>query len=224
MKDRRETPAYPLAEVGRYVHVPAATLRSWVRGRPYPKGTETAHFKPLIIAADNKNGILSFNNLIEAHVLRALRTEHGVPIKSVREALQFAEMEFGVKRLLLSKELRASAGELFLDRYGQLVQISRSGQLAMKYLLEAYLKRVEWDNNAFPIRLYPFVRGDEEVSKPIVIDPAISFGRPVITRKFISTSPIADRIDAGETVEELAEDYSVSEREIQEAVVYERAA
>ncbi len=224
MNDRRETPAYPLAEAGRYVHVPAATLRSWVRGRPYPKGSETAHFEPLIIAADHKKGILSFNNLIEAHVLRALRTEHGVPIKSVRDAIQFAEKELAIKRLLLSKELRTSAGELFLDRYGQLIQLSPSRQLAMKCLLEVYLQRIEWDEGTFPVRLYPFVRGDEERSKPIVIDPAISFGRPVVAGKFISTSAIADRIDAGETTQEIAQDYSLSEREIQEAVVYERAA
>lgn len=224
MNDRRETPAYPLAEAGRYVHVPAATLRSWVRGRAYPKGSETGHFKPLIIPADHEKAILSFNNLIEAHVLRALRTEHGVPIKAVREAIQYAEKELTIKRLLLSKELRTSAGELFLDRYGQLVQLSPSRQLAMKCLLEVYLKRVEWDDGAFPVRLYPFVRDYEEKSKPIVIDPAIAFGRPVVSGKFISTSAIADRIDAGESPQEIARDYSLSEREIQEAVLYERAA
>ena len=35
---------------------------------------------------------------------------------------------------------------------------------------------------------------------------------------------IAERIDAGETVAELADDYDLSPSEIEEAILYERAA
>ena len=35
--DLRNQPAYTLAEATRYLKLPAATLRSWVAGRPYPK-------------------------------------------------------------------------------------------------------------------------------------------------------------------------------------------
>jgi hypothetical protein len=35
--------------------------------------------------------LLSFSNLIEAHVLRSLRTEHGVSVKALRSALAYAE-------------------------------------------------------------------------------------------------------------------------------------
>jgi len=60
------------------------------------------------------------------------------------------------------------------------VNISQSGQLAMRKILEAYLQRVEWDEVGVVARLYPFTRkrmSDEP--KAIVIDPRISFGRPV---------------------------------------------
>jgi uncharacterized protein (DUF433 family) len=40
----------------------------------------------------------------------------------------------------------------------------------------------------------------------------------------ISTATIAERIDAGEKVGELAADYGLSEAEIEQAVLYERAA
>ena len=81
--------------------------------------------------------MLSFWNLIEAHVLRALRTEHGVSVKDVRKALQYAERELRIDRLLLRRELCSHAGQLFLDRYGELISLSTSGQLAMKRLLDA---------------------------------------------------------------------------------------
>ena len=60
--------------------------------------------------------------------------------------------------------------------------------------------------------------------RPIVIDPRIAFGRPVMLRKGISTSTIAERVDAGESVDDLAADYGLGPAEIEQAVVYERAA
>jgi uncharacterized protein (DUF433 family) len=157
--------------------------------------------------------------------LRSLRTEHGVSVKALRKALAYAEKALGVDRLLLRPELRTEAGKIFIDRYGELIELSASGQLAMRRLLEAYLKRVEWDSSKFPVRLYPFVFADEPNEQhSIVIDPRIAFGRPVLLRKGISTSAIADRIDAGETVEDLAADYDLDSSEIEQAALYERAA
>jgi uncharacterized protein (DUF433 family) len=75
------------------------------------------------------------------------------------------------------------------------------------------------------VRLYPFLTSDAStVTRPIAIDPQISFGRPVIVRLGVSTSVIAERIDAGETIDALAADYDLSPQEIEEAVLYERTA
>jgi uncharacterized protein (DUF433 family) len=169
--------------------------------------------------------LLSFANLVEAHVLRSLRSEHGVSVKALRKALAYAEKALGIERLLLRPELCAEAGRLFLDRYGELIELSASGQLAMRRLLEEHLKQVEWDASKFPVRLYPFVFADEPNEEhSIVIDPRIAFGRPVLLRRGVSTSAIAERIDAGETVEDLAADYDLDSSEIEQAALYERAA
>src|SRR4051794_26460459 len=44
----RDAAAYTLAEAARYVRLPAATLRSWVLGRQYPKADGRGDFPPLI--------------------------------------------------------------------------------------------------------------------------------------------------------------------------------
>jgi uncharacterized protein (DUF433 family) len=223
-KELRDQPAYSLAEAARYLKLPAATLRSWTIGRDYPTVSHTAHFQPLIHVASAKSTQLSFYNLIEAHVLRSLRIDHAVAIKEVRAAIRYAESSLRIERLLLHKDLRAHAGEVFLDKYGELLNLSASGQLAMRRLLAEHLKRVEWDRRQFPIRLYPFISGESSAGKPIAIDPAIAFGRPVIVRTGISTSVISERLDAGETIVELTDDYGLTAAEIEEAVLYERAA
>lgn len=221
----RDQPAYTLAEAARYLKLPVATLRSWVAGRPYPKAAGVGRFQPLIHPPSSPPPMLSFWNLIEAHVLRSLRTSHGVALKQVREALAYAQRKLGIQRLLLRKELRTDAGKVFLDRYGELIEVSASGQIAMRQLLEEHLKRVEWDEWQFPVRLYPFLSSEAIVSaRPIAIDPKIAFGRPIVVSAGVSTAAIAERIDANETVEELAVDYGLTPAEIEQAVLFERTA
>jgi len=221
----RDSAAYTLAEAARYLRLPVATLRSWVLGRQYPTAEGSGQFPPLIRPASKRPPLLSFANLIEAHVLRSLRTEHGVPVKALRGALAYAEKALGIERLLLRPELRTHAGRVFLDRYGELIELSASGQLAMRRLFDEHLKRIEWDSSKLPVRLYPFVSAAApSEARPIVIDPRIAFGRPVVVRKAITTSTIAERIDAGETVEDVAADYDLAQSDIEQAILYERAA
>lgn len=223
-RDIRNEPAYPISEAARYVRLSPATLRSWFLGRPYPTAKGLSEFAPVLKPARREPPTLSFSNLVEAHVLRSLRTEHGVPLDAVRTALRYAERELGIKQLLLRQELRTAGGNLFLDRYGELVNLSASGQLAMRKIFETHLQRVEWGALRSAVRLYPFVLAESPDEKPIVIDPQISFGRPVVGTAFVSTRSILDRIDAGETAEEVARDYELTVKAIEEAVVFERAA
>lgn len=220
----RDVAAYTLAEAARYVRLPVATLRSWALGREYPTAEGGGRFPPLIRPASPRPPLLSFANLIEAHMLRSLRTEHGVSVKALRTALVYAESALGIDRLLLRPEPRTDAGRMFLGRYGELIELSASGQLAMRRLLEEHLKRVEWDASNFPVRLYPFVFDGSTKERSIVIDPRIAFGRPVVLRSGVSTLVIAERIDAGETVRDIAADYDLDSSEIEQAALYEWAA
>ena len=194
-------------------------------GRDYGTTGGTRRFPAIVSPASRQPPVLSFWNLIEAHVLRALRTEHGVSVKAVRKALEYAEAQLNLKRLLLSQDLSTSAGRLFLDRYGQLIDLSASGQIALRQILEAHLRRVEWDEWKFPVRLYPFLHSEAlGPERPIAIDPAVAFGRPIVVSRGVTTVVIAERIDAGETVEDLAADYDLSTGEIEQAILYEKAA
>ncbi len=221
----RDRPAYPMAEVARYAHVPPATVRSWVVGREYATSGGRKVWAPLIKPADPKARLLSFNNLIEIHVLSAIRTEHGTPVREIRRAVDFAEQSLGIERLLLSKQLLTDGRHVFLEHLSELLNLSRSGQFAMRAVLKGHLSRVDRDDRALPMRLFPFVRATDSVGpRLIAIDPAIAFGRPVVVTKAIATRVIAERIDAGESPESVADDYEIGVSEVEAAVVYEHAA
>lgn len=219
-----EKPRYSVSRAAHYLHISPSTLRSWVRGRTYPKGGGVENWPPLIKAGD----LLTFNNLIEAYVLRALRVDHGVKMARVREALDYAEEKFEIPRLLLSKELQATPGHVFLERFGQLVNLSLSGQFAAKQLLEAVLKRVERNKIGLPEKLFPVASYDLQALKlapqRVLIDPAVSFGRPILASKGIRTSVVVGRIDAGENPVKVAEDYGLEPEDIEAAIAQERAA
>ncbi|MBW3564390.1 MAG: DUF433 domain-containing protein [Acidobacteria bacterium] len=143
---------------------------------------------------------------------------------AVRQALSWAEKELSIENLLLRQELCTAGGEIFLDRYGGLINLSASGQLAMRRMFDTHLQRVEWGELRLPVRLYPFMVAEQIDAKPILIDPEISFGRPVISRAFISTRTLLDRIDAGESIDEVAADYEISSEAVEEAIIFERSA
>ena len=217
--DLREMPAYGINEAAHYLGIPKATLRSWVLGRPYLTATGRRFFKPIIDLPDREQRLLSFVNLVEAHVLDAIRRAHGVALWRVRKALEYLKKELASKHPLAEQEFVTDRVDLFVEMFGQLVNISREGQLVIKDLIKAHLKRVERDTSGLPIRLYPFTR-ERKADEPkiIVIDPQISFGRPVLAGTGIATTIIAQRYKAGESIEELAEDYGRSRSEIEEAI------
>jgi uncharacterized protein (DUF433 family) len=220
----REMAAYSIGEAAHYLRIPVATLRSWVRGRFYPTEHGPRLFKPLIELPDPNLASLSFVNLVEAHVLDAIRREHNVPLPKVRAALDYLNQHFRVSHPLANHKFQTDGVDLFLSRFEKLIAESQAGQLAMKEMLAAHLRRVEHDESGLAVRLYPFTRkrdGDEP--KIIVIDPYISFGRPAITRRGIATSIVAERYKAGESIDELAQDYACERAHVEEAVRVELA-
>lgn len=148
-------------------------------------------------------------------------------MRHIRTALAYASEEYGIERLLLSDDLRAMPGEVFLQRLDKLVNIGRSGQEALKEILETFLQRIDRDLQGIPLRLFPFTRPLEqvtlhEVPRVVLIDPKLGSGRPVLMRKAIRTATIADRFGAGESVSALAADYDLGVTDIEEAIRYER--
>jgi uncharacterized protein (DUF433 family) len=222
--DVRLSPAYSVAEAAHYLHMPEETLRSWVAGRLYPVGGQRKRSRPLIQLDDPKRQYLSFVNLLEAHVLVAIRRRYGVKLPKVRNALDYLRRQFRIERPLVDQTFQTDGLDLFVERYGDLINTSRDGQGAMKEIIGAYLERIERDGSGMPIKLYPFTRDTEAEtlrgSNPrlIVMNPAVSFGRPVITGTGIPALSVYERYKAGDSVAELALDYQLEVSAIEEAI------
>lgn len=210
-----EAPAYPISEAAHYLLVPASTIRWWVTGR-FHSGTA----KPIIQVPDPESNTLSFMNLVEIHVLDAIRRKHKISLSKVRKAVQYLRKHIpGSKHPLADQQLTTDGAHLFMEMYGELVSVSEHGQMAMKELIQAYLHRIDRSPTGIPIRLYPFTRKDDITGpRVVVIDPQISFGRPVLSGTGIPTDVLAKRFKAGESIDELANDYRREPIDIEEAI------
>jgi uncharacterized protein (DUF433 family) len=157
--------------------------------------------------------------LVEAHVLDAIRRHRQVPLSKIREAIHYLRKYFSSKHPLAEQRFQTDGIDLFIDKFGQLINVTQSGQIALRELLAAHLQRVEHDVEGSAVRLYPFTRKhDLNEPKVVVIDPHISYGRPVLVGTGIPTAVVAERYKAGESIDELAEDYGRSRKEIEEAI------
>jgi uncharacterized protein (DUF433 family) len=217
-QDVRVMPAYSVAEAARYLSMPSPTLRSWFAGIE-------GHFKAVIRWEVPGDPRLSFSNLVEAHVLRALRTKHGISMPNVRKALEYVERKEKIDRLLLHPGLRAGLGHLFLKKYAELIELPPSAQHIIERALEQYLVAVVQDPIGVPLKLYPWIPDPGVGAKrSIVIDPRVSFGRPVTSHRGITTAVLADQFDAGASIEDLVDEYGLSPQAIEDALAFERAA
>lgn len=227
--DPRLAPAYSVVEAARYLRMPNETLRSWVVGRLYPVAGQMKRSRPLIHPDDTNRQYLSFINLVEAHVLAAIRRRHGVKLPKVRTALDYVKRQFHIGRPLIDQTFQTDGLDLFVERYGKLINASREGQQAMKEIISVYLQRVERDTRGFPIKLYPFTRDTDSDAAPktdprvVVMNPAVSFGRPVIAGTGIPVSAVYERYRAGDSVAELAQDFRLEISAIEEAIRCEAA-
>lgn len=232
--DVREIPAYNILQASRYLKIPRETLRRWVRGQAFPSSKGYV-FKPVIKLPDRDRPLLSFVNLIEAHVLDGMRRQYSVPFHKIRDGLAFLEKRYPSPHPLADQLFRTNGIDLFIEDLDELVVISRQGQIAMKSVVSAFLHRIERDLDGSPLQLFPFSRkperiGDKEIDqlehqpRPVVINPLISFGKPILVDTGIPTAIIAERFQAGDSIELLAEDYDLTPSQIEKAIWYEYPA
>ena len=210
-----DEPAYGLPEAAAYLKVPPATLRYWLTGfSKRPCVIQPADLAPLR---------LSFFNLLECHALAGMRKIYNLRLPKVRAALRKVAEQFPQPHPLVNEIFLTDRTDLFIQRMGQIINVSQStDQLSLDFY-RLHLERVEVDPKGL-FHFFPFVVGPSASEpKTIEINPLVGFGKPVLTGTGISTAIIASRFNARESVASLAEEYGCPPQQIEEAVRWEKS-
>lgn len=221
-----DNPAYPVSEVARILNLPVATVKAWCFGQAYHSASgKPKRFKSVIQPADASAKLLSFANLCELHILSVIRRNHNIPLSKVRDSISYVQSKLGTDRPLIAQQFKTNGIDLFVEHASHLLNVSKQGQEALRGDFALALARIERDRSGMPIRLFPFSRSTApgaKQPKSIVIDPRLSFGRPVLSDVAVPTEIIVGRFRAGDSMVEMAKDYGVDEKEIEEALRFEQ--
>lgn len=221
-RDPKDMPAYQLSDAAKYLNIAQPTLRSWIRGYYYPVKGGRKFFKPVFYLPKPEIPLLSYTNLVEAFVLSSLRRKHRIDLYKIRKAIESLRRKFHSPHPLAEHRFETNGIDIFVEHYGQLINVGRDDQLAMRQLLQDYLTRVEHDPSGKAARLYPFIRlNGTQQPKHVVINPYVSFGKPVIAGTGLPTHVVAERYKAGDSIPQIASDYGRKEEEIDDAIRYE---
>jgi uncharacterized protein (DUF433 family) len=209
-----DDPAYTPNVAARHLKLPVSTVRWWTLGN--------GQHSPLIRIAGPDVQLLSFRNVVEAHVLSAVMCQDRdhAPLAIVRTALATLEERIG-RHPLSSAQMEAGGGDLFVSRFAALTNASRQEEASIRFVLAAYLQRIRRDAAGQPCRLLLFTRGHADGPEHVMMDPAVLAGQPCIAGTAVPTTSIAERFAQGESLMQLARTIGVSVAEVEEALRYE---
>ncbi len=207
---------YQVAEAARFLRMHPGTLRTWLKGSGLFGLPEAPRIQ------------LSFLNLVEAHVLSALRGRFGLSMQRIRIALNELQHQWpDAEYPLATEEFFTDGKYLIVEKLGQLFNLNRGSQIEVGELIQIYLHRIDRDEIG-PVRLHPFtidprLNWQRANRRPVLISPYVSFGRPSITGVGVATEVVCDRFVAGDTISEMCKDYRLTPVQIEEVLRYESA-
>lgn len=220
-----DIPTYSLTEAARLAGVSRSTLRSWVHGRSYLRRGGEARSPGFIRLVPGADGFLTFTNVIEAHVLGAMRKQHGLGLDKIREAVCYVEERLDISHPLARQSFRTDGVDLFVEHLGDTINASRHGQLIIKAFDER-LDRIKYDSRGEAIGFFPLWLGESRETTPRLVEvrPNVAFGRPTIAGTGVSLRSIIERFRAGESIASIAEDYEIAIDAVEEALRAQEAA
>jgi uncharacterized protein (DUF433 family)/DNA-binding transcriptional MerR regulator len=210
---RLTIPNYQVQEAARYARVSPQTVRYWHR-----VGSQN---QTLLVPRESGEA-LSYMELIEVAVVSALR-KLGLTLKRIKDARDYVSNTFKKEYPFAAYDFKTDGLSVLLDYQqvdrkkgkGKLLNATQKGQLEWEEIVGGLLKEFEYER-ALGLALKWHVAG---LDKPIIIDPRISFGSPNV--KGVPTWILKGRWEAGESIDEIAEDFYLSKDYVTEALVFE---
>lgn len=169
----------------------------------------------------NNSKAVNFSTLIEFYITLQL-SEQGIPNKNIfkahSELSDIFDTAYPFARQEILDNLRCDGKQLFLNTANGVISIDGSKQLNLNFI-KAFFKNLEFGEDKLPSKLYP-----KGKNKAIVVDPKRQFGHPVIKNTNIYPETIFNLFKAGESPKFLAHTFSLTKKEITDAIEYCEAA
>jgi uncharacterized protein (DUF433 family) len=206
-------PAYTTVEAARFAQTKSGTVAYWHYGTGTKVGPALGGKKPY--------APLSYLQLVEVAFVASFR-QRGVPLQRIRKAREYVAKVFGAEFPFAEYRFKTEGVHVLMDAasvdpdFSELIAADEAGQMAWERVLLERFEQFEYEED-LAVRWH--LRGRDV---PILIDPRISFGAPVLEGTGVATWVLKGRFEAGETLEEIEDDFGVPQRDILYALEFER--
>lgn len=209
-------PAYRTGDAARYVGVSPQVAANW-HHRSTPTGGPVLPGKP-------RGEHLSYLQLIELAVVSVFRRDYNVPLESIRRTRQYMAQTFNAEYPFAEYRFKTDGFHLLMNlvevvpsiKTEDLIVADSGGQLGWASFMEDKLLEFGYDLE-YELALHWFVAGR---SSKVRIDPRIAFGAPTVNG--IATWVLKGRWNAGETIDDMVEDFDLAQEDISDALRFEK--
>jgi uncharacterized protein (DUF433 family) len=223
------TGIYTPAEAAALLKTPPAEVRRWAFGYTRVRGGVPKRYEPLIhtqLPELEGQQALTFIELVEMMFIKGFR-EAGVSWKTLHEAARVAARLFETEHPFAMRQFFADPGGVYtllreVDGGETLVSLVGSGQHVFTDLVRPYLGQLEFAPSDVPMRWWPLGKEGR-----VVVDPAVSFGQPIVAEAGIPTRVLAEALaaeteyDSKTALERVAWVYKIPERHVHTATRFE---
>ncbi len=212
-RSRLTIPAYRVGEAASYVKISPQTVAAWHR-RSDTVGSQ-------IVSEKDKGDGLSFLQLIEVAVVAEMR-RIGVKIREIALAREYFVRTTQLSHPFAQLKFKTDGADIFKDIDGlfvdssadKMISANHNGQYIWAGALSVRLTEFNYDDSGSVTTWH--VAGSQ---KPIIIDPRVAFGAPQV--KGVRTRIIWNRWISGLEIGDLADDFSIEEGEVIDALLFE---
>ena len=212
---------YGLAFAARLAHVNYNTLKRWACGYTYTFQGQEFYSPPRWEVQHGKDaGVLGFLDLVEARMMGKFR-QKGVKWSTIALASDETKRLLGIRHPFATQRLKTNGRRIFLE-VGEgagdraLIEIAEN-QRVFEPFITPFLIDFDFDSEDLAERWWPIGKDRE-----VIVDPSRSFGKPIVHRAGVPTAVLARAAEAEKSIVRVSRWYNVSEKEVQDAVEFER--
>lgn len=205
---------YTPAEAALYARVSPRLLVRWL----YGSRVGDPVLRPEL--AGEPERLVTFLDFVQALAVRAVRVQHRVPLRKIRQAIDTAENHYDVTYPFAREHVTYLFGSDLIIKLGDDRYVQVSGKGARNRLIakvaEFYMKDLTFNREGLAERYRAFVWARYEVA----MDPRVRFGEPIVTSCGYSAQALWDAHKSEGSVEAAAKVYGVKPGEVEAACRY----
>ncbi len=210
---------YSLAEASALTGIPTKNIKRWIFGCATSSGDYHNGLWESQISELGYEGI-SFRDLLEIRFVNAFR-KHGVSLQSIRIAVNHAQEMFNSKYPFTYKQFRTDGRSIFADTLEEtgdkkLIDLVKKQYVFKQIISPSLYRGIEYNKEGDARLWYPLGN-----SKKIVLDPARSFGRPIVTDRGIPTETLYQTSLVEDDINFVANIYGITPAEVKAAIQFE---